>query len=181
MAMNLKPFRDISAHEEINLFSTVEGDLTKGTVVEYVSAALDNQNGYGNSFNGVPDYAWSKDYVVNWKIQAAPSGSTKVAGVITKDVVSTINDPWAMDARFVSEEKLAEKQVIPSGRAVPFITRGLLRVVGYQGLAGPGSGIVVSNSGAGIMAVSAPTASNQIGQFITSSGADGSAIVRISL
>jgi len=179
--MNLKPFRDTSAHEVINLFATVEGDLTKGTVVEYVSAALDNQNGYGDSFNGAPSYAWSHDYVVNWKVQAATSGSTKVAGVITKDVVSTVSDPWTVDARFVSEEKLAEKQIIPSGRAVPFITRGVLRVVGFSGVPGPGSGIVVANVGQGIMQVSAPNASNQIGKFITSSGADGSAIVRITL
>ena len=159
--------------------------MNKGTLVEYVTADLDNQNGFGDSFSNTPAYGFSSDYVVNWKVQAATSGSKKVAGILLKDVVTTINDPWTVDARFVDPAKLAEKQVVPSGRAVPFVTKGIFEVVGLDtsaGAAGPGSGLFVSNSGNGILAVgNAGTTAGRIGTVLTSAGAASGVIVRINV
>lgn len=184
--MDLKKFRSFDAHDIIELYSTMEGALSKGTIVEYVSADPGNQNGYGVGFANVPGYAFSSDYVVNWKVQAAVSGSKKIAGMLLKDVATTIYDPWAVDARFVPEEKLAEKQIVPSGRAVPFVTRGLFEVTGYDtssGYAAAGSGAYVSNSGAGIIAVGNPVTDLRIkiGTFMAQSGLNGSVLVRIHI
>lgn len=186
MSMDLKKFRQFNAHDVIELYSTMEGVLNKGTIVEYVSANPDSQNGYGLGFANVPGYAWSADYVVNWKVQAAPSGSVKLAGMVLKDVVTFLYDPWQVDARFAPEEKLAEKQVIPSGRAVPLVTRGFFEITGYDTSAGypaAGSGAYVSNSGAGIIAVGNPKTDTRtkIGVFMTQSGNNGAALIRLGI
>lgn len=196
--MDLKKFRQFDARDVIELYSTNEAALTKGSLVEYVPGSTwDTHNGFGPGFNFVPGYAWSADYEVKWKVRAAQSGSRAVAGLLLKEVVQYIFDPWQIDARFAPEEKLAEKQVIPSGRAVPFVTRGLFEITGYDtsaGYPGAGSGAYVSNSGAGIVAVGhrdATIDANQyggtgsararVGTFLTSSGANGSALFRLDV
>jgi len=193
--MDLKKFRQFNAHDVVELYSTNEAALTKGSIVEFVSAAPDTQNGFGPGFAGVPNYAWSADYEVKWKVKAAVSGSTKVAGMLLKEVVQYIFDPWQVDARFVAEEKLAEKQVIPSGRAVPYVTRGFFEITGYDtsaGYPGPGSGAYVSNSGAGLIAVGNQSttidtatyggfARPRIGTFMTSSGSNGASLIKLDI
>lgn len=186
MSMNLGKFRQFDNHDLVELYSTNEGALSKGTIVEYVVANPDAQNGFDLGFANVPGYAFSNDYVVQWKVRAAVSGSAKVAGMLLKDVATTIFDPWAVDARFVSEEKLAEKQVVPTGRAVPFVTRGFFEVTGYDsslGYPAAGSGAYVSTSGAGIIAVGNPATETRqkIGTWMTQSGSNGTALLRLHL
>lgn len=185
--MNLLKFRNYEEHDVINLYSTMEGALTKGTVLEYVSADLDNQNGFGESFANVPSYAFSKDYVVNWKVQTAGAYSKKVAGILLHDVVTTINDPWTMDARFVDPAKLAEKQIVVSGKAVPFVTRGWFEVSGIDTTSGapaPGSGAYLSNSTPGTIACGNPASTGEmrvrVGTFMTSSGVNGGVVVKFN-
>ena len=185
MSMDLKSFRSYSEHDVVNLYSTMEGNITKGTAVEYVVALADTQNSYGDQLSNVPQYAYSADYVVNWKVQGAASGSNKVAGILLKDVATQILDPWTVDARFVDPAKLAEKQVVPSGRAVPFLKRGILTFTGLDTSAGtpaPGTGLYVSNSGNGIIATGpsvTPVGVQRIGTVMTSSGAYGSVVAFI--
>lgn len=182
--MDLNPFRQYSENNVINLYSTMEGNLQKGTVVQYVSgnANPDNQNSFGVSLSNVPGYAYSNDYVVNWKIKAATSGSSYIAGILLKEVVTNINDPWTVDARFVDPAKLAEQQRIPSGRAVPFCTYGIFEVTGLDtsvGYADAGSGLVISNSGAGILAVAnAATTAGRLGTVLSQSGSNGGVIIK---
>lgn len=195
--MDLKKFRQFDAHDVVELYSTMEGALTKGSIVEFVpgvSVPGITQNGYGIGFANVPGYAWSADYVVNWKVQAAKSGSSMLAGLLLKEVVTTIFDPWAVDARFVSEEKLAEKQVIPSGRAVPYVTRGFFEITGFDTSAGQpdaGSGAYISNSGAGLIAVGHRSSTvdatlygytrPRVGSFMSQSGTNGAALIRLDV
>lgn len=179
----LLKYRNYDEHNVINLYSAMEGALPKGTIVEYVSADFDNQNGYGVTLSNTPGYAFSQDYVVNWKIQAAQSNSKKVAGITLHEVATTINDPWSVDARFVDPAKLAEKQIVVSGRALPFATRGWFEVSGFDATSGapaPGSGAYISNSGGGLLAVGNPNLTGEtrtrVGTFMTSSGIYGGVI-----
>ena len=187
MSMDLKSFRAYDEHDVVNLYSTMEGSLSKGSAVEYVVASSDTQNSYGDQLSNVPQYAYSADYIVNWKVQGAQSGSVKVAGVLLKDVATTILDPWTVDARFVDPAKLAEKQVVPSGRAVPFLKCGILTFTGLDmsaGVPNVGSGLYVSNSGAGIIAVGSPVTPagiQRLGTVMTSSGAYGSVVAYIHI
>lgn len=182
--MDLKPFRSYDEHDVINLYSTMEGYLQKGSVVQYVPgvASPDNQNSFGVALSNVPSYAYSNDYVVNWKVTAATSGSKTIAGILLKEVVTNINDPWTVDARFVDPAKLAEQQRIPSGRAVPFATYGTFEVTGLDtsaGYADAGSGLVISNSGGGILAVaSASTSAGRLGTVLSQSGSNGGVIIK---
>ena len=188
---NLTKIRTYEEHEVINLYSTMEGDLPKGTIVEYVSADPDNQNGFGVSWGNVPSYAISKDYGVNWKIQAAPAYSKKIAGILLDTVVTNLTDPYTLDARFADPAKLAEKQLVVSGRAVRFVARGHFSVSGIDvssGSAGPGpgSGVVLSHSGNGIMAVSNPAGDigdlrPRIGTWMTATGVNGSAWLKLQV
>lgn len=183
----LLKYRNYEEHDVINLYSTLEGALPKGTILEYVSADPDNQNGFGDSFANTPGYAFSKDYVVNWKVQAATANSKKVAGILLHDVITTMVDPWAVDSRFVDPAKLAEKQMVISGRAVPFVTKGWFEVSGIDtlsGLAGAGSGAYLSHSGAGTLAVGNPNTTldvrTRVGTFMTSSGLNGAVVFRFN-
>lgn len=185
--MNLLKFRNYEEHDVINLYSTMEGALTKGTVLEYVSADPDNQNGFGETFSNVPGYAFSKDYVVNWKVQTASAYSKKIAGLLLHDVVTTITDPWSIDARFVDPAKLAEKQMVVSGRAVPFVTRGWFEVSGIDTTSGapaPGSGAYLSNSTPGTIACGNTSNTGEvrvrIGTFMTSTGVNGGVVVKFN-
>src|ERR1039458_2522098 len=155
--MNLKAYRSWEPHDEINLYSTLEGYLTKGSLVQPVpgTAVNDNQNGFGLPFANVPGYAVSAAYVVNWKVTAATSGSQTAFGILLYDVVTNLTDPWLQAAIFVDPAKLAEKQVVASGRAVPFATKGIFEVTGIDTTAGypdNGTGAYVSNSGLGLIA-----------------------------
>ena len=185
--MNLLKYRNYEEHDVINLYATIEGDLTKGTILEYVSADPDNQNGFGVSFANTPGYAFSKDYVVNWKVQTATAYSKKIAGILLNDVVTTITDPWSVDARFVDPAKLAEKQVVVSGRAVPFATRGWFEVSGIDTTSGapaPGSGAYLSNSTPGTIACGNTSNTGEvrvrIGTFMTSTGLFGGVLVKFN-
>jgi hypothetical protein len=188
---NLTKIRVYEEHEVINLYSTIEGDLPKGAILEYVTADPDNHNGFGVSFGNVPSYAISKDYVVNWKVQAAPAYSKKIAGILLDTVVTNLTDPWTLDARFADPAKLAEKQLVPSGRAIRFVSRGYFEVSGIDmssGSAGPGpgSGVYLSHSGNGTIAVGNPAGDigdlrPRIGTWMTSTGANGSATFKLSV
>lgn len=189
--MNLLKLRSWEAHDEINLYSTAEGSLTKGTIVEYSAANPDNHNGFGDTLSNVPGYAFSKDYIVNWKVTAASAYSKKIAGMLLYDVITTMTDPWSVDARFVDPAKLAEKQMVVSGRAVPFVTRGFFEISGFDmssGSAGPGpgTGLCLSHSGAGLLATYNPAGDvgdlrPRLGTFMSSTGANGGAYVRFAI
>lgn len=186
--MNLLKIREWEEHDVVNLYSTMEGAVNKGTVMEYRTASMDDQNGFGVSLGNVPSYAISNDYGVNWKIQAASAYSKKIAGILLYSVVTTITDPWSIDARFADPAKLAEKQLVVSGRAVPFVTRGLFEVSGIDissGSAGPGpgTGACLSHSGNGIIATYNPAGDigdlrPRLGTFMTTTGANGGVLLR---
>lgn len=189
--MNLLKFRNYDEHDVINLYSTAESPINKGTILEYHVANPDNHNGFGDTFANVPGYAFSKDYIVNWKVKVATAYSKKIAGMLLHDVVTNITDPWTLDARFVDPAKLAEKQMVVSGRAAPFVTRGYFEVSGIDissGSAGPGpgTGACLSHSGNGMIATYNPAGDigdlrPRIGTFMTSSGANGGVVLKLSI
>lgn len=189
--MNLLKLRQWDEHDVVNLYSTADGNINKGTIVEYITANPDDHNGFGDSFANVPTYAFSKDYVVKWKVNPAGAYSKKIAGMLLYDVVTTFTDPWSLDARFADPAKLAEKQMVISGRAVPYVTRGFFEVSGIDissGSAGPGpgTGAVLSHSGAGLIATSNPAGDigdlrPRIGTFMSISGANGGVILKLAI
>lgn len=175
--MNLKPFRDIDEHEVVTLFSTVEGDVSKGTFLQLVSFNPDNHNGYGPAIASpaVPVGATSNTYQVFAKVQKAQS-SSGVIGLALTDVVSSNANVWTI----ADQRRYFDK--IPSGQAVPILKRGLVQIGGFSGSPYPGAKGVILNSG--IIGVFAPVASGaaqtqNVGTFLSTSGADGYAVFQV--
>jgi hypothetical protein len=174
--MNLKPFRDIDEHEVLNLFSTQEANVSKGTFVQIVSFDPDNHNGYGASLDGVPDGAFSATYEVFAKVKVAAgtgggAAATGVIGLTLYDV--TGSNPNVIT--YADKQRYFDR--IPSGQAVPILKRGLVTLGGFSGTAVPGyKGYVATN---GQLVVGSPTTTPNVGTFLSVTGADGYALFQV--
>ena len=180
--MNIKPFRDISEHEVINLFAYDGAVAPKGTFVELKSLDLSGAtNGFtnipvGNNYNGTFSYRYANQA----RVANAASGSAKVLGMLLYDVND--NDENGQAIRFLSRDAKVARGLVSSGETVPILTRGLVEIGGFVGSPGPGSGAYVSNSGDGSISVGAPGAAGiKVGKFLSTSGADGYAILKVEL
>jgi hypothetical protein len=177
--MKLKPFRDYSEHEVVNLFALDEGSGDKGSFVEMVSFDPDNHSNYGAVMPGVPHGTWTADYIVNARVKLAASGSTNCLGMMLYDV--RLNLPYLnMPANLADPVRLAEQQVVPSGRAVPILTRGIVEIAGFEGVPGPGTGAYISDTTAGGIRADTAGSAGQVGTFLSSSGVDGFAILKVT-
>lgn len=175
--MTLKPFRDYSEHEVLNLFALNEASGNKGQFVSLVSFDPDNHSNFGPKLPGTPDYAWSADYIVNARVKLASSGARAI-GMMLYD--TRVNLPYLnQPANLADPIRLAEQQVVPSGRAVPILTRGMVEIGGFSGVPGPGSGAYVSNTDPGGLTVAAAGSAGQVGTWLSSSGVDGHAILKV--
>lgn len=175
----LKPFRDYSEHNVVNLFALDANSGDKGQFVKLLTFNPDNHSNFGTKLPGTPSYAWSSDYVVNAHVGLTTSGNTPFGMLLydVRDTLPYLNTP----ANLADPIRLAEQQVVPSGRAVPILTKGIVEIAGFEGIPGPGSGAYVSNTTAGGIRVAAGGSAGQIGTWLSSSGVDGAAVLKINL
>ena len=180
--MNIKPFRVVNEYDVVNLFAFNAASGDKGNFVEMVNFNPSSHNGWsavnvGAAFDGT----WSKRYAVNATVGYASSGSQKVLGLMLYSVTDT--DENGQQLRFIEKYKKDALCVVCSGEAVPVLTRGIVEVSGFQGTPDVGSGAFISNSGNGSVVVGLPNqtglAGQKVGQFISSTGADGFALLRV--
>ena len=201
---NLKPFRDYDEHEVINLYAHVDGDVNKGTFVA-ITAADGNTNVWQSANSPATphlggDAAFSANTparatilreVVQWKVDTAAGSLTEGAGsvplgVILYDVKE--ENQWGEKTIFRPLTERAERQVVPSGAAIPILVRGLIKTNGFTGTPGPGSGAILSSGagagGAGWAQVTNGVSGNtlaRVGKFLTSADADGYALLKVEL
>lgn len=170
--MNLKPFRDINEHEVLNMFSTVEGTVSKGSFLQIVSFDPDNHNGYGASLDNVPDGAWAASYEVFAKAKLAQA-NTGVLGIALTDVIAKGSNPNIIT---IGDERRYHDQT-PSGQAVPILKRGIVELAGFVGVPFPGAkGVVVAD---GVIQVTGQSVTPNVGTFLSASGADGYAVFQV--
>lgn len=179
--MTLKPYRQYSEQFVINGLFALVGTGTRGSLVQVVSFSGAKPQIWGNdlapSINGV----YSHRPVVPSKVQLAVSGAAgDVLGMLLYDVME-FNPTDGRLLIFSNKERQAELQCVVSGQAVPIATKGVFEVIGFDGIAGPGSGLGVSDNGGGGMKVLTKNASGRIGMFLSPSGADGSALIKLDL
>ncbi len=184
MSMNLMPYRDYDEHNVVNLYTPQEGTLTRGTFVSLVSFDPDNHSAFGAAMPNLPSIAFTYDYVVNAKCKAAIT-TTGVLGLILKDVKYTLDYPPGQLAYLADPVRLAEQQVVPSGRAVPILTKGVVEVQGFTGAPYPGAAaIIMYNTGSGVapgtVGVAAPGTTPNVGMWLSQSGKDGGAILKVN-
>lgn len=181
---NLKPFRQYNANDVINLYAHVSGSVNRGSVVKLLSGdASAHPNELTSSFDSnAPSRVTSLRPVVKWKIDNTTSGEIPF-GIVLYDVreVNAYGEKYLHKPRY----ETSEQQVVISGQAVPVLTKGIVEINGFYGTAGPGSGALVPTTGtAGRIQVSNSVAkfgSGRIGTFLTTSGADGYALLKIEL
>lgn len=181
--MNIKPFRVVNEYDVVNLYAFEGATASKGNFVELTSFNPSNHNGWSSVNVGAAyDGTWSKRYTVNARVSYTASGSQKALGMLLYDVADTDENGQAL--RFIEKYKKDAMCVVESGEAVPVLTRGIVEINGFQGTPAAGSGAFVSNSGDGSVVVALPNASvagQKVGKFLSSTGADGYALLKIEL
>lgn len=188
---NIKPFRDYDEHDVVNLFA-FSGAATadKGTFVDVASFFPSNFQGWGVEDVGASniDGVWSKRYNVKARVVNAVSGSNKTLGMLLYDVRE--NDENGQPLRFLPRDAKDARMVVESGEAVPILTKGIVEISGVNGVPGPGSGAMLSAANDGTLVVVHPALLSQtgfalsatkVGKFLSSTGADGYALLKIEL
>jgi hypothetical protein len=187
---NIKPLREIDPHDVVGLFA-FSGAATadKGTFVDMATFFPSNYQGWGVEDVGyAPDGTWSKRYNVKARVVNAVSGSNKTLGMLLYDVRE--NDENGIPLRFTDKATKNARCVVESGEAVPILTKGWVSISGYNGVAGPGSGACLSAANDGTLVVVHPSlfsntgtalAATRVGKFLSSTGADGYALLKIEL
>ncbi|NBV99978.1 MAG: hypothetical protein EBR67_10855 [Proteobacteria bacterium] len=197
MAHTLKPFRDYSEHDVVNLFA-VQGDqdsqgvvATAGTVVKVIGDGFQpvvaSTNPPGTGFLGeVPvDMAGlvgagfantvSNRYALTSKVAAASSGDAALG--IT--LLSTQELDENGEKLIFNPRKAAEKNVLVSGQAVPVLTRGVIAYSGTQiGSASVGAGVYLSTT-AGELSTTNAGAANKVGTLL-SVPVNGIALIKLN-
>lgn len=176
---NLKPFRDYSEHDVINLFAVNAESLNKGTVVVADSDGVDFSDATTLADLSIYDNTVSAKFNVPWTVSAAPSGTTKgsIVGLLLKDVRKYDENGEQL---LFNPRKAAEMDVIVSGQAAPVLTNGVVLVSVAEGTPGFGSGAAVANAGGGELKVVAYSAAT-VGKFLGPTGSDGYALLKIEL
>lgn len=186
---NLKPLRQYDETEVLDFFSHVDASANKGSLVSIVTAD-GNTNVWQNGASPVdphlnvfgplshtPSRAYAPRMEVTWKIKNAYSGEVPL-GFLLFDVRET--NAYGEKLIFRPRHERIEKDTVVSGESVPVLTRGVVKINGFVGTPGPGSGAVPSTT-SGQVAVALRTAANQVGKFLTSADADGYALFKIEL
>ena len=193
MAHTLRPYRDYSEHDVVNLFAfdgaqDANGVIaTAGTVVKVAGNGFqpitDSTVGGGTGFLGtipvdlggtlsIPGLSnvVSNRYVLTAKVQAANSGSAPLG--IT--LMSTQELDENGEKLVFNPRKAAEKGVVISGQAVPVLTRGVIVYSGTEisNTASVGDGVFISNLNAGELSTVNSTANgatptNKVGTLLS--------------
>lgn len=177
--MKIKPFRQFDEHDVINLYSLTQDSGNAGDLVKFGTWNPSDSDGYAGG-NLAPFAGMSiPRYVNKATVSLSTSGSTTACvGALLWDVrtVDALGRPLIYDA-----QRWLELQVVYSGQTVPIVKRAILVVSGYEGTAGPGSGIGAGDSTAGAWKVLGLDATPSLGKFMSQSGADGYAVAYLNV
>lgn len=205
---NLKPYRDYSEHEVINLYAHESGNVNKGTWVT-IKTAAGNTNVIQNTgasitphlklnsalSSNTPSYATVLRPEVQFKVRNATSDDPNPLGIMLFDVRET--NAWGESYIFKPGYEASEQQVVISGLAVPILTRGIVKLNGFSGTPTVGQGAYIGASGSDYEGQLIPQTYGpsytystgggvvadpvNVGKFLTTKDADGYALFKIEL
>jgi hypothetical protein len=180
--MTIRPFRDYSEHEVINLFA-LEGEGNKGMFVTAQGNGFDLSSGPAFGDDSFIDGTISARFSVASKVVPATAGlePAKVLGMTLKDVRSVDENGYPLK---FEPRKAAERDLIISGEAVPVVKRGVFLYSGIDEAAGTcafGSGLAVSDAGDGSLKVVAPGDPMSVAKALGPKDANGFALIDIKL
>lgn len=183
----LRPFRDVSEHDVINLFqvtgmTSTSSIINKGTFVKVQSGWAPNQNlvdgGAVGGFN--PPRTVSRRWSVPSYVGACDGSGNIPLGITLMDVRELDENGLPL---IFNRTKQTQLQAVLSGEACPIATRGLFLYSGYTaGTLTPGQPVYLNNT-AGLQGVAAgltPTAT-KVGMCLGIDEANNWALVKINV
>lgn len=177
--MNIKPFRDYSEHDVVNLYAYTLASGDKGTVVKPIAFNPDNQHTYNGPVGASYDGTWSQRYGSNNRVGPAASGDAGILGILLYDVRET--DENGEKLIFKGADKKAAMNAVCSGEVVPVLTKGMVYVNGHLGEAAPGSGAAANANGGIRVTYASYNGTDRIGKWLSPSGIDGYALLKLEL
>jgi len=164
----IKPFRDYSEHDVINLFAFDQASGDKGVVVK-VSTGWTNEDNLGTApvGNQYPNTV-SNRWTVNARVTTAGSGDSAPLGILLYDVREYDENGELL---IFHPRKAAEMQAVLSGQAVPILRRGLILYSGALGQPGVGSGVYIG--GNGVLSATGQPNATKIGTFLGTGDSHG--------
>jgi hypothetical protein len=177
--MTIRPFRDYSEHEVINLFA-LQGESNKGTFVTAAANGFDLSAQSSFSDDSFIDNTISARFSIANKVVAAPSGTlaSMVLGMTLKDVKSVDENGYPLK---FEPRKAAERDVVISGEAVPVVKRGVFLYSGVVGTPAFGSGLAVADAGDGSLKVVAAGGTNVVAKALGPKDSNGFVLIDIKL
>lgn len=177
--MTIRPFRDYSEHEVVNLFA-LNGEGNKGTFVTAVGNGFDFNTASAFEDDSFIDGSVSARFNVASKVQPAPSGTAPalVLGMTLKDVKFRDENGYPLKWE---PRKAAERDLVISGEAVPVVKRGLFLYSGVAGNPGFGSGLAVSDAGDGSLKTVTAGHASSVARALGPKDANGFVLIEIKL
>ena len=184
----LKPFRDYSEHDVINLFAFGDPAVTLGTTdVIYAGSAVKVRTGWQNtdelSFIGNVGAGYnntvSQRYGVSAEVEYTDGGADEAALGITLYDVREYDENGEKLA--FNPRKQAELQASLTGQAVPIATRGVFLMATGAWASSPGvvfNQDVFATGNGQITTLGAKATNNRIGRTLGNPDADGSVLVK---
>ena len=182
---DLRPFRDYSDHNVINLFAWSGAvPVKKGTFVKVVPGS----EGHGGwkatdeiaelgDVGAAYTNTVSQRYGVAAKITAAVNGDEDDAiGMLHYDEKETDENGEKL---VFNPRKAAELQVALSGQAVPVVSRGVFLYKGVDGT--PAAGGKAYLGAGGLLSATAGSAPNVVGSFLGAKDADNNVLVKLAI
>jgi hypothetical protein len=184
----LKPFRDYSEHDVINLFAFGDPAVTLGTTdVIYAGSAVKVRVGWQNtdelSFIGNVGAGYnntvSQRYGVSAEVEYTDGGADEAALGITLYDVREYDENGEKLA--FNPRKQAELQASLTGQAVPVATRGVFLMATGAWASSPGvvfNQDVFATGNGQVTTLGAKATNNRIGRTLGNPDADGSVLVK---
>ena len=184
----LKPFRDYSEHDVINLFAFGDHAVTLGTTdVIYAGSAVKVRSGWQNtdelSFIGNVGAGYSNTvsqrYGVSAEVEYTDGGADEAALGITLYDVREFDENGEKLA--FNPRKQDELQCSLTGQAVPVATRGVFLMATGAWASSPGvvfNQDVFATGNGQITTLGAKAVNNRIGRTLGNPDADGSVLVK---
>ena len=184
----LKPFRDYSEHDVINLFAFGDPAVTLGTTdVIYAGSAVKVRSGWQNtdelSFIGNVGAGYnntvSQRYGVSAEVEYTDGGADEAALGITLYDVREYDENGEKLA--FNPRKQAELQASLTGQAVPIATRGVFLMATGAWASSPGvvfNQDVFATGNGQITTLGSKSINNRIGRTLGNPDADGSVLVK---
>jgi hypothetical protein len=185
--MQLKPFRDYSEHDVVNLFA-VQGysSLPLGTLVTITGSGWVNNANWGIAYNINPTTNAGNVYTPRWEVKSKviplDSGSNPSGAPLGFTLYDVLEYNFQGVSFLYDPTRKEEAQAVVSGEAVPIARKGLFLVGGFPTGAGyttPAPGLVTVPSTTGSWAVAPAGTKGAFGLFLGGPDADGYSLVAV--